>query len=152
FERLNRDERGGTLAGVAAALDQRLAAGARRVVLDNTYLTRASRRDVIRAAARHGLPVRCVWLDTPLGEAQRNVVERMLVAHGALVPPEELARSGDDPTRLAPRVLFAQAQKIERPEKDEGFAAVEVVPFARRPIAGHDGSGRAVALEALVAR
>jgi len=53
-ERLNRDERGGTLRGLARALGERLAAGATRVVLDNTYVTRAQRREVIdEARAEH---------------------------------------------------------------------------------------------------
>jgi DNA-binding helix-hairpin-helix protein with protein kinase domain len=59
YERLNRDERGGSLRRLAAALDERLGAGARRVVLDNTYLTRVARSQVVDAAARHGLPVPC---------------------------------------------------------------------------------------------
>ncbi|HXU68678.1 MAG TPA: aldo/keto reductase [Polyangia bacterium] len=147
YERLNRDERGGTLAGLARALDGRLAAGARRVVLDNTYVTRKSRHAVVRAAARHGLPVRCVWLDVPLVEAQRNAVERMLAAHGRLLAPGEMV-GGDDPTRLAPRVQLSQLRALEPPAADEGFAAIEVVPFARTPSrAPH--AGRAVALEAL---
>src|SRR5262249_48894319 len=37
YARLNRDERGGTLRGIAEELDLRLAAGVRRIVLDNTY-------------------------------------------------------------------------------------------------------------------
>src|SRR5258707_548301 len=43
YQRLNRDQRGGTLAALAAEIDRSLAAGASRVVLDNTYVTRASR-------------------------------------------------------------------------------------------------------------
>ena len=43
YDRLNRDERGGTLADIAAALDDTLRRGETRVVLDNTYLTRAQR-------------------------------------------------------------------------------------------------------------
>jgi aryl-alcohol dehydrogenase-like predicted oxidoreductase len=43
YVRLNRDERGGGLRELAAALDADLDAGARRVVLDNTYLTGAAR-------------------------------------------------------------------------------------------------------------
>ena len=38
YLRLNRDERGGTLRALADALDEALASGARRVVLDNTYV------------------------------------------------------------------------------------------------------------------
>jgi aryl-alcohol dehydrogenase-like predicted oxidoreductase/predicted kinase len=111
YARLNRDERGGTLAGIAAALEARLAAGVTRVVLDNTWLTRASRHTVVRAAARHGARIRCLWLETPLAEAQRNAIERMLEAHGALLGPEELARGRDDrdPPR-ASRALVASAR------------------------------------------
>src|SRR4051794_11291822 len=52
YLRLNRDERGGTLGELAGALDEALAAGVRRVVLDNTYLTRAARSYVVESAAR----------------------------------------------------------------------------------------------------
>jgi hypothetical protein len=146
YVRLNRDLRGGTLAGIAAALDEQLGAGARRVVLDNTYLTRASRHAVLRVAARHRVRARCLWLDVPLVEAQRNAVERMLEAHGRLLAPDELR--GDDPTRLPPRALLSQARRLELPDEDEGFAAVEVVVFVRRAPSG-EHAGRAVALEAL---
>ena len=90
YLRLNRDERAGTLRELAGALHEHLGAGARRVVLDNTYLTRASRSDVVEVASRHGLPVRCVWLDTPLAQAQVNMVERLLARFGRLPTPEEL--------------------------------------------------------------
>ena len=148
YERLNRDERGGTLAGLARALEARLDAGARRVVLDNTYVTRASRYELVRIAARHRRPLRMVWLDVPLVEAQRNVVERMLAAHGRLLAPGEMVGRGDDPTRLAPRVQLTQLRTLEPPAADEGFAAIEMVPFARTPPAA-TGGGRAVALDAL---
>src|SRR5205823_13384974 len=39
FVRLNRDERGGSLRDLAAALGDELSAPGRRVVLENTYLT-----------------------------------------------------------------------------------------------------------------
>jgi aryl-alcohol dehydrogenase-like predicted oxidoreductase/predicted kinase len=150
YLRLNRDEHGGTLASIAAALDEQLSAGARRLVLDNTYLTRASRYDVLRVAARHRVPVRCVWLDTPLVEAQRNAIERMLEAHGALLAPDEMARGADDPTRLAPRVQFAQARQLELPDEGEGFRTIERVRFVRQTLQDRARAGRAVALEALL--
>jgi predicted kinase len=151
YSRLNRDERGGTLAGVAAALEERLEAGATRVVLDNTYLTRANRQTVLRAASRHGARVRCLWLETPLVEAQRNTVERMLEKHGALLEPDALSRGKADPTRLAPRVLFTQARQREPPEMDEGFNSIERVNFVRQPAMARDRPGLAIALEALEA-
>src|SRR2546429_138807 len=60
--RLNRDERTGSLRDLAGALDEQLGAGVRRVVLDNTYLTRAARSYVIDVAARHDVAARCIWL------------------------------------------------------------------------------------------
>jgi predicted kinase len=80
---LNRDERGGSLRQLADALDEALSSGARRVVLDNTYLTRAARSYVIEAASRHGVAARCIWLDTPLAQAQVNLVERLLDRFGS---------------------------------------------------------------------
>jgi len=132
YVRLNRDERGGSLRELAVALDGELAAGARKVVLDNTYLTRAARNDVIEVAARHGLPTRCVWLDTPLAQAQLNVVERLLERLGSLPTPEqlrELART--EPGVLAPTSQMRTFRELEPPSADEGFAAVEHVPFMR---------------------
>src|SRR5206468_2248841 len=90
YVRLNRDERGGSLRELAGILEQELAAGVRRVVLDNTYLTRAARSYVIDAAARHGLPGRCIWVDTPLAQAQVNIVERLLDGDEVLAPTSQM--------------------------------------------------------------
>ena len=95
YLRLNRDERGGSLRELADALDEDLSSGMRRVVLDNTYLTRASRSYVIETASRHGLPTRCIWLDTPLAQAQVNLVERLLERFGSLPTPERAAGAGE---------------------------------------------------------
>jgi len=90
YVRLNRDERGGSLKRIASDLDEQLATGVDRFVLDNTYLTRALRSYVIAAARQHGARTRCVWLDIPLDQAQVNMVRRLLDRFGALPSPEEL--------------------------------------------------------------
>jgi len=134
YLRLNRDERGGSLRDVATALDEALAVGARRVVLDNTYLSRAARSDVLAASRRHGAAVRCIWLDTPLAQAQINLVERLLDRVGALPEPDEmrgLARA--DPGLMAPTSQMRTVRELEPPGDDEGFAQVERRPFARGP-------------------
>lgn len=133
--RLNRDERGGTLRALAAALDRELAAGTTRAVLDNTYLTRAARSHVVETAARHGIPARCVWLDTPLAQAQVNLVERLLDRFGRLPTPDEL-RAARDEGVLSPTSQMRAARELEPPAEDEGFATIERVAFER---AGHDG-------------
>jgi aryl-alcohol dehydrogenase-like predicted oxidoreductase len=151
YVRLNRDERGGALRALAAELDQVLADGARRVVLDNTYLTRAARSYVIEAAARHGLPARCLWLQTPLAQAQVNLVERLLARFGSLPAPDELrAAARLEPGLLAPTQQMRALRELEPPSADEGFAAVDVIEFARAasPARG-GGAGVLVAASAL---
>ncbi|MEA2645455.1 MAG: hypothetical protein QOE92_538 [Chloroflexota bacterium] len=134
YARLNRDERGGTLAAIAAELDSRLAAGNRRMVLDNTYLTRASRSRVIEAASRQGVPTRCLWLDTPLEAAQVNLVERMLDRVGSRPSPEELrSLFRREPGFMGPTSQMRAVRELEPPSADEGFAAIERISFQRAP-------------------
>jgi aryl-alcohol dehydrogenase-like predicted oxidoreductase len=140
YLRLNRDERGGSLRGVAAALDDALASGSREVVLDNTYLTRATRSHVVDAASSHGLPVRCVWLDTSLADAQVNLVERLVGRLGRLPLPEELKTlARDEPGVLTPTQQMRATRELEPPSVDEGFASVERVAFERAPREGRPG-------------
>ncbi len=130
--RLNRDTIGGTLSGIAKRLDELLRAGTTHVVLDNTYVTRALRSEVVRLAHKHGAAVRCVFVDTPMHEAQANIVHRMLDKHELLLGgPELAARARRDPGLLLPTALFRMEKELERPSADEGFHAIEVVPFAR---------------------
>jgi len=134
YTRLNRDERGGSLGDLATALDEALAEGVTQVVLDNTYLTRASRSFVVEIAGRHGATARCAWLDTPLAQAQVNLVERLLERFGALPPPEQLPELAKrEQGVLAPTSQMRAFRELEPPSNDEGFAAVEHVPFLREP-------------------
>ena len=141
YVRLNRDERGGSLRDVAVALDEALAAGVRRAVLDNTYLTRASRSYAIESAARHGIATRCVWLDTPLAQAQVNAVERLLDRLGVLPTPEELKASArNEPgVVITPTSQMRALRELEPPSTDEGLAGVEHAPFERMHREGQPG-------------
>jgi hypothetical protein len=150
YLRLNRDERGGTLRGLAGELDAALASGATRVVLDNTYLTRAARRDVLDIAGRHDARVRCLWIDAPLAQAQANLVERLLDRFGRLPTPDELrTQARREPGVLAPTSQMRALRELEQPADDEGFASVEQVPFARAPAPSSSRGGVFVAAAAL---
>ena len=140
YERLNRDETGGRLADLLPELKAHLAAGRRRVVLDNTYGSRAARNAVIETAWSEGAPARCVWLTTSLEDAQVNATRRMLVKYGRLLEPEEMRRAArQDPGAFAPQALYRHRRELEPPDVAEGFARVDEVPFVRRLPAGHDG-------------
>jgi aryl-alcohol dehydrogenase-like predicted oxidoreductase/histidinol phosphatase-like enzyme/predicted kinase len=133
YARLNRDEAGGRLAGLLPALERLVASGSRRIVLDNTYLSRKSRGAVIERAWRLGVPVRCLWLRTELADAQLNAAWRIVERHGRLLDPDELrAAAKTDPGAFAPRVQYRCDRELEPPLTEEGFARVDVVPFERR--------------------
>src|SRR3954452_273109 len=120
YRRLNRDERGGTLADVAAELDDTLRRGSTRVVLDNTYLTRAQRSVAAEIAAAHGVPVSCLWIDTPLAQAQVNMIERLLERFGSLPGPDDL-RAIREPGLHTPTSQMRASRELEEPDEDEGF-------------------------------
>lgn len=142
YARLNRDMLGGDLDGLIPKLGELLASGQRRVVLDNTYPTRVSRYAVLRKAHEHGVPVRCRFLATPIDEATTNVVLRILDRYGKLLGPEELKELGkDDPNLPPPQALAKWAASFEAPHEDEGFSAIEEIPFVRRVDPGFTGRG-----------
>ena len=132
YLRLNRDETGGTLRGLVPALDRALASETPRVVLDNTYVSRASRAAVIQAATARGVAVRCVWLTTSVADAQVNAVSRIVERYGKLLDVDELAAHRKrDPAALPPMTQFRYQRELEPPDVSEGFTRVDVVPFER---------------------
>jgi aryl-alcohol dehydrogenase-like predicted oxidoreductase/histidinol phosphatase-like enzyme/predicted kinase len=133
YHRLNRDEAGGPLKQLLPALDAALETGASRVVLDNTYVSRKSRAEVIRAASARGFAVRCIWLSTDVEDAQTNAVGRIVSRYGRLPDERELKLlSKQDVTAFLPSVQFRYRRELEPPDVSEGFSRVDVVPFERR--------------------
>ena len=146
YGRLNRDARGGSLAELIEELDAGLRTGPRRWVLDNTYPSRRSRNEVIECAWRHGVPVRCVWASTGIGDAQINSIVRMIEIHGSLPSPEEIRERGRSDTRyLGPDALFRYERSVEPPVADEGFVAVEERHFVRHALP--NATNRAIVLD-----
>ena len=82
------------------------------------------------------MPARCVWLDTPLAQAQVNLVERLLDRFGSLPTPEELREVAKrEPGLHTPTSQMRTLRELEPPSSDEGFADVERVPFVRAAVA-----------------
>jgi aryl-alcohol dehydrogenase-like predicted oxidoreductase/predicted kinase/histidinol phosphatase-like enzyme len=140
FARLNRDEVGGTLRGLLPALERLIDSGTSRVVLDNTYTSRASRALVVQAAAKLDLPIRCVWLTTSVEEAQVNAAWRMVATHGHLLGPDEMRKTAKrDVSAFPPGVQFRHQRELEPPDPSEGFSRIETMPFERTPDASMTG-------------
>jgi histidinol phosphatase-like enzyme len=124
-----------------------VASGNRRLVADNTYVTRQARAAMLDAANRLGLRVCGLWLTTGIEDAQTNAVSRMVARYGRLLEPEEIRQiSRRDPGVFAPGVLFRFHREIEPPDASEGFAEIESVPFVRQANPGW--SNRAVIVRA----
>lgn len=133
YQRLNRDEAGGTLRDLLPALDAALVSGSARVVLDNTYVSRKSRAEVVRTAAARGVPVRCIWLSTSVEEAQTNAAWRLASRYGRLPDEAELKKLRKrDVAAFLPMVQFRYQRELEPPDISEGFSRVDIVPFERR--------------------
>jgi aryl-alcohol dehydrogenase-like predicted oxidoreductase len=133
FARLNRDVAGGSLRGLLPGLQKLVEEGRRRIVLDNTYMSRASRARVVQAATHLGLPVRCVWIATSVEDAQVNAVARIIANHGRLLGPEEMKHAVKrDISAFAPGVQFRHQRELEPPDPAEGFSRIDVVPFERK--------------------
>lgn len=130
--RVNRDSLGDkSIEDLVPIAERALDEGA-PVVLDNTYPDRASRASIVALAKRRGVPVRAVWLDTTIEDAQYNAVERLVRRHGKFLMPDEIKKaSKKDPNTFGPTVLFRYRKVFEEPTTAEGFAAVEKVRFAR---------------------
>ena len=134
YTRVNRDEAGGSLRGLLNVFETVVRAGSRRIVLDNTYVSRKARGAVIQAARQHSLPIRCVWLTTGVDDAQVNAVSRIVSRYGRLLDPEEMKKATrQDTAAFGPAVLFRYQRELEPPDLSEGFSRVDVVPFERRP-------------------
>ena len=145
YQRLNRDQTGGTLRALAGDLEEALAAGASRIVLDNTYVSRRSRAEVLQTAAAHRVPVRCLWLTTSIDDAQVNAASRLVSRYGRLPAGDELSSlRKHDVAAFLPTVQFRYQRELEPPDQSEGFAKIEAIPFVRRPPAGY--ANRAVIL------
>jgi hypothetical protein len=85
--------------------------------------------------------VRCLFLDTPVADAQVNVVRRLLEKLGRVPEPDELrALARREPAALAPRALQRMVRDLEPPADDEGLAEIQVVPFARVAAGGARGA------------
>jgi aryl-alcohol dehydrogenase-like predicted oxidoreductase/histidinol phosphatase-like enzyme len=132
YARVNRDDKGGSLDSLLPVVDLLLASGSNRIVLDNTYVTRKSRAAVLGAAARHGVPVRCLWLSTTVEDAQVNAAMRIVSKYGRLLDPDEMrAASRSDVSVFPPSVQFRYQRELEPPQESEGFSRIDVLPFAR---------------------
>jgi HAD superfamily hydrolase (TIGR01662 family) len=139
YVHLNRDKEGGQVISLLPKMTQHLSNG-KRVVLDNLFIKAADRAPFIQAAQAAGIPIRCVWLQTSIEEAQINVLNRMWDRYNDIFfSNDDIKAHPDakkDPNIFPIAVLFKYRKEFEKPSLGEGFVAIEKVPFIRRPWPG----------------
>lgn len=131
YTRLNRDLIGGSLAGLAVKLGVEITKPHEGFVMDNTYASAKVRKPVLDIAKKHGVPVRCIHLNSTIEDAQYNACERMIRKHGRLLMPHEIDAS-KDPNTFPTAVLFSYRKDFELPSPSEGFAQIETRKFVRQ--------------------
>ena len=143
YVRLNRDEMGGNLERLNKKLEEQIKSGDKNFVLDNTYATKESRRDVIKIAQKYGYSIRCFWVATKIEDAQYNASYRILKRYildpvKPLFPLNEIlgpngSKLDKDPCNIPSIALYAYKKAFQEPTMDEGFSAIEKIPFVRSP-------------------
>lgn len=86
-----------------------------KIILDNTYLTLAHRKEIVDIAKSSGHAVKVLWLQTTIEQCQFNACYRIAMG-GREVPAS---------------ALFAAKKMFVEPKLSEGFASIEKIPFTR---------------------
>lgn len=129
---LNRDAAGGKVIDLLPKMKAALKAG-NSVILDNTFPTSESRRPFVTAARQADVPIRCVFMDTKIEDAQINALHRMWDRHGRIFFAPNDLKGIKDPNMFPPAALFRYRKQLEKPTTTEGFASVKKEKFVRRP-------------------
>lgn len=126
---ISRDILGGTLENVNKILfnDIKLFD---KIILDNTYMTKESRKEVISIGKQNSFKVTCIHLNTSVEDAQFNAVTRMIKTQGKLLNTDEY-KSVKDPHIFPPAALFKANKIFEAPDENEGFDEIKIIKFKR---------------------
>jgi HAD superfamily hydrolase (TIGR01662 family) len=119
YTRLNRDEMGGTIAGLVPKLDLLLSEN-KNVVLDNLFPTAADRKPFIEVAKKHGAKISCTLIDLAIEDCTTNACARMMRNHNNILSPEEIKKS-KNPNDIPAVVLFKYKKEFQKPTTTEGF-------------------------------
>ena len=129
YVRLNRDELGGTVAGLLPKLDQLLQDG-KNVVLDNLFTAAEDRKPFIELALKRGADPQALHINTSPEDCQLNACLRMAKKYGHVLTPDEI-KAAKDPNSFPPAVFFKAKKAFKVPTTGEGFSKVLKKNFTR---------------------
>lgn len=120
---LSRDTEGGTIESLLPKAEQMLKDG-KVVVLDNTNLTKKTRKLFIDLAKKHNVPVDAQYFKTTIEDCQIRHLRRMYEKFGEIYQTGINPKHKKDPHCFGSVVLFKARKELELPTKDEGFSKV----------------------------
>jgi HAD superfamily hydrolase (TIGR01662 family) len=125
---ISRDKEGGHIADLVPKVEAAVSQGAKKIVLDCTFVTREHRDHFTTVAAKLDVPIHCWFFDTSKEVSQFNICWRMLQRYGKVLrTKEDYAEHKDDPNMFPPAVMFAMFKRLVKPEQSEGFASMRII-------------------------
>ena len=151
YRRLNRDAIGGVLNSPTALIYGFLRdcyrAGDRQFILDNTYTRKEHREVLMQVAKELDLPVRVLWFQVPIEQAQVFAARRQVQRYGKVLSKTDYDEkpSCNDPNMFQPGVQYAFVKAMTDPSMDEGFSSIEEITV--KTVWGAEYTKRALILD-----
>jgi histidinol-phosphate phosphatase family protein len=120
---LSRDTEGGTVESLVPKAEKLLQDG-KVVILDNTNLTKKTRKLFIDLAKKHNVPIDAQYFKTTIEDCQIRHLRRMYEKFGEIYQTGTSTKHKKDPHCFGSVVLFKARKDLELPTKDEGFSKV----------------------------
>jgi histidinol-phosphate phosphatase family protein len=117
----SRDERGGSLINLIGPIEDDLKAG-KTPIIDNTNLTRESRKSFIDVGKKYGADIHCIYMQASMEDCQVRVLHRMYKSTGEVYMTGK--RNLKHPHIFPPAVLFAARKALQEPEQAEGLTSI----------------------------
>ena len=129
---VSRDQTGGKVEALLPQVEK-LLGESRVVVIDNTNLTKATRKLFIDVGKKCKVPVEAHYFKTTIEDCQIRHLKRMYEKFGEIYQTGTSTQHKKDPHCFGSVVLFKARKDLEEPTKDEGFKQIimrEVPPIS----------------------
>jgi histidinol-phosphate phosphatase family protein len=117
---VSRDTEGGTVEYLLFKVETYIKEG-KVVVVDNTNLTKATRKLFIDLGKKLNVPVDGQYFKTTIEDCQIRHIKRMYEKFGTIYQTGKASQGKKDSHIFGPVVLFKARKDLEQPEKSEGF-------------------------------
>lgn len=143
---LSRDDLGGSVVDLLPKVKE-LLVKKKVVILDNTHMTKESRKPFIELAQSMSVAVEAMWVKNTIEDSQIKALHRMHQRYGQVFMTGKADKGSDaskDPNVFPPAALFAARKKFEDPSTEEGFQKVTIVNAPTLSWDGRKYRGKAI--------